>query len=98
MNRQQVIDSWIAGRKAKMKNRNVNPTLHTDGENLYSYSQCVGITSSEFDTVGSKVVIDKRRIYSQTTSRHVSMAMCSVPDGDVITLDQWGQFLQWRQK
>ena len=68
-----VIKSWVRGRSAD----NGRSTLHTDGDNLYSYQLQIGYT----DKRGVKVV----KLYtgangnfkSKTTSGHVNLASLS---------------------
>ncbi len=67
---QSVVDKWASGYAWKSG----TGSLHTDGQDLYSYNLKIGYT----DDQGKKVAIDYtapgKAFYSQTTSKHVTLA------------------------
>ena len=70
-NNRNVAREWSLGIDAQSHNRQ----LSTDGENLYSYNQLIGITLED----GTKVALEYRstkggHYISQTTSTHVGYA------------------------
>jgi len=75
-----VVKSWVRGRSAD----NGRSSLHTDGDNLYSYQLQIGYT----DKKGNKVV----KLYtgkggafrSKTTSSHVNLASLSADNTETV--------------
>ena len=65
-----VIHNWVRGYSAD----NGRATLHTDGQNLYSYRLRIGYTEEN----GRKVVLAynarNENFKSSTTSKHVALA------------------------
>jgi|SaaInlV_200m_DNA_6_1039755.scaffolds.fasta_scaffold87633_1 hypothetical protein len=73
----QIPTFWKANTPARTN------TFTTDGQNLYSYSLRVGLTSSS----GKKTLIDYTGVdsVSSTTSRHINAAK---PCSDIVLLPQ----------
>ena len=70
-NNSNVAANWAASRQSQSH----NGQLSTDGQNLYSYRQLIGITLNN----GEKVALNYMRrgggcYISNTTSQHVSLA------------------------
>ena len=66
-----VAYNWSNGKLS----RSHNGQLSTDGQNLYSYRQLIGITLDNGDKIALNYRSAKGGIYiSQTTSSHVSLA------------------------
>jgi len=65
-----VVRSWVRGYSAD----NGRSTLHTDGQNLYSYQLRIGYTDKRGNKVVSLYNAPNGSFRSMTTSRHVSLA------------------------
>ena len=67
-----VAYNWACGKLS----RSHNGQLSTDGQNLYSYRQLIGITLDNGDKIALNYRSAKGGLYiSQTTSCHVSLAV-----------------------
>lgn len=71
MNRDKVIECWINGESAFIKNNYGQKTLWTNGHKLFSYSEIIGYTTD----YRTKVVIDRRGNTTRTTACHVGKAI-----------------------
>ena len=70
-NNDGVVENWKYNRTSHSNNKQ----LTTDGQNLYSYRQLVGITLNDGTKVSLNYMRAGKGIYiSQTTSHHVSKA------------------------
>lgn len=77
MTNEQVMKTWISGGKAK------GGSLRADEDGkLYSYSLVIGERSLSGTTIFDHT-ISGGSFYSQTTSKHVSMAIRLAPWADV---------------
>ena len=65
-----VVHSWVRGYSAD----NGRATLHTDGNNLYSYRLRIGYTESNGDKVVFLYNAPNENFKSATTSKHVALA------------------------
>ena len=82
-----VLKAWISGNKRVMKScdpRNTShkwKTLHTNGNDLYSYGLCIGTTTYSEDGNAQKQVLDHRinGKQTQTTHRHIRRALEIAP-------------------
>ena len=82
-----VLKAWISGNKKAMKScdrlfpSDKWKTLHTNGDDLYSYGLCIGITTYTKDGYAQKQVLDHRVNGRQTvsTQRHIRRALEVAP-------------------
>ena len=67
---QSVIRSWIRGYSCD----NGRSTLHTDGQDLFSYRLRIGYTDKRSNKIVSDYTAGSGNFKSKTTSRHVGSA------------------------